>query len=134
MKKRMVFALTALCLVVGVAYAYFTSVKTLNIGSFGTATLEIELASETTGSADTLLPGESVQVGWSATNSGDRELHLMGSINPTFVDSSLDSSYLTVESIERNNAGVWEPVQVSSEGVFFYSDDGSESNLLSLLP
>lgn len=136
MKKRvLVVSLVTGVLVTGIAFAYFFSRVQLILGRFNTSQLQINLEALSDQNPYTILPGQSQELEWKAINTGTTPVYVKGKIIASFSQPELDNSMLEVLTIWRKDElGHWHELIRSGTDLneFYYSDNGTEANLITL--
>lgn len=140
--------LTTLAMMGGATFAYFSSQGTSENNTFSTGTLEIavnqngqtDLNEQTTGVqvAQDWKPGDTTDVLFNVYNSGTLPVNLKGFALGNWNDAGLDVNKVKATKVEYklNGSGNWAtlvPENLSGlTGAFYYSPDGTNSNLTAL--
>ena len=131
---------SALVIVGGATFAFFSDTKTSTENTFAAGTLEVSITDQ---NADTLFESEAIVSNWApgdqsfvnfdVKNVGSLPVNLRGFATGTWGDSGLDSQDMVkVIQVERWDGSNWVNILSNSSGItgyFYWSPDGTNTAL-----
>src|SRR3989344_2122501 len=131
---------SALVIVGGATFAFFSDTKTSTENTFAAGTLEVSITDQ---NADTLFESEAIVSNWApgdqsfvnfdVKNVGTLPVNLRGFATGTWGDSGLDSQNMVkVIQVERWDGSNWVNILSNSSGItgyFYWSPDGTNTAL-----
>ena len=131
---------SALVIVGGATFAFFSDTKTSTENTFAAGTLEVNITDQ---NADTLFESEAIVSNWApgdqsfvnfdVKNVGSLPVNLRGFATGTWGDSGLDSQNMVkVIQVERWDGSNWVNILSNSSGItgyFYWSPDGTNTAL-----
>ncbi|HLN18616.1 MAG TPA: TasA family protein [Patescibacteria group bacterium] len=127
--------------VAGATYAWFNDQGQVN-GTSTTGDIELRIYDQNTTNAfnfhlTNLAPGETKQLNFDIANVGTLPQYLRGWITGEWGDSSLDENLMQIVRVERWTGSAWDTLTSNDNGItgaFYYSPNGTDSNLFQVDP
>lgn len=123
--------------VISSTIAFFTSTDESEANTFETSNLKIEISQNNLAPLQGWTPGSEQTIEFSMLNTGSMPEHVKGYLSGTWTEEGLDYSIFDISKLERKVNDAWVVVNDTSFNLdeeFYFSTDGTQNNLLELLP